>query len=275
MLYLRNDFEQAWKGKDPFEEVEKLQGEVYRELDGRRTLRFEFNGKTFFAKIHRGIGWGEIVKNFLQFKKPIYGAENEWLALAKLKTMGVDTMTPVAYGEKGNNPAAKHSFVITEDLTPSISLEDYCSDWASKKPSWVLKVALIKKLANITRLLTEHGVTHRDYYICHFLLDLANGQDNIDPNNLTTWLIDLHRAVIKTKKTWRWQVKDVGSLYFSAMDIGLTRNDLFRFMRIYSDAPLREVLSSDVRFWRAVTKRAVSLYQKDNAGKMPVLAIER
>ena len=275
MLYLRDDFQQVWKGKDPFEEVEKLQGEVYRELDGRRTLRFEFNDKTYFAKIHRGIGWGEIAKNFLQLKKPIYGAENEWLALAKLNAIGVETMTPVAFGEKGGNPAAQHSFIITEDLTPSISLEDFCADWVSNKPNWVLKNALVNKLANITRLLTEHGVTHRDYYICHFLLDLSKGRDGLAPDDLTTWLIDLHRAVIKAEKNWRWQVKDVGSLYFSAMDIGLTRNDLFRFMKIYSKASLRDALKKDERFWRAVTKRAVSLYQKDNAGKMPVLMIGR
>lgn len=56
-LMLTEPFESLWQGKDPFEEVERLQGQVYRELEGRRTLRTEVAGRGYFVKIHRGIGW--------------------------------------------------------------------------------------------------------------------------------------------------------------------------------------------------------------------------
>ncbi len=36
-----------WRGKDAFAEVKKLNGEVFRELETRRTLRFELSGKLF------------------------------------------------------------------------------------------------------------------------------------------------------------------------------------------------------------------------------------
>jgi hypothetical protein len=88
-LYLAEPFASLWKGKDPFTEVEKLQGEVYRELEGRRTLRTEVAGCGYFVKIHRGIGWGEIFKNLLSARLPVLGAGQEWRAIRRLTEVGV------------------------------------------------------------------------------------------------------------------------------------------------------------------------------------------
>ena len=38
-LILAEPFKHLWAGRDAFDAVEALQGEVYRELEGRRTLR--------------------------------------------------------------------------------------------------------------------------------------------------------------------------------------------------------------------------------------------
>ncbi len=104
-LDLSEPFKSLWLGKDPFTEVESLQGEVYRELSGRKTLRTEVQGKGYFVKIHRGIGWPEIFKNLITAKLPVLGAGQELKAIKKLQSVGVDTMTAVAFGEKGANPA--------------------------------------------------------------------------------------------------------------------------------------------------------------------------
>ena len=77
-LMLAEPFKSLWAGRDPFTEVERLEGEVYRELEARRTLRTEVDGHGFFVKIHRGIGWGEIFKNLLTAKLPVLGAGQEW-----------------------------------------------------------------------------------------------------------------------------------------------------------------------------------------------------
>jgi heptose I phosphotransferase len=58
-------------------------------------------------------------------------------------------------------------------------------------------------------------------------------------------------------------VKDIGGLYFSAMDIGLTRRDIFRFMRIYAGKSLRQTLQEDKRFWNDVQCRAKNMYKKE------------
>jgi heptose I phosphotransferase len=263
MIFLNKEFEKAWAGKDPFEEADKLTGEVFRAVKTRRTLRFELNGKSYFAKIHHGVGWREIFKNLTQFKLPILGASNEWAALNKLKKLNVDTMTPCAFGIRGKNPAKQDSFIITEDLKDTISLEDFCRDWKTTPPPARLKWALIKKLAWVSRQMHTNGMNHRDYYICHFLLDISNGMDKLDTANLKAHLIDLHRAQIRSKTPHRWIVKDVAGIWFSSMDTGISKNDMFRFMRIYSGKSLRETLKSDRKFWLDVDNTARKLYKKE------------
>ena len=122
-LMLAEPFKGLWAGQDAFAAVEALQGQVYRELEGRRTLRTEVDGRGYFVKIHRGIGWGEIVKNLLSAKLPVLGAGQEWRAIQRLTEAGVPTMTAVAYGERGANPATQHSFIVTEELAPTTDLE--------------------------------------------------------------------------------------------------------------------------------------------------------
>lgn len=45
MVELKAPLTTLWRGKDAFEEVKTLQGEVFRELETRRTLRFELTAK--------------------------------------------------------------------------------------------------------------------------------------------------------------------------------------------------------------------------------------
>ena len=59
-------------------------------------------------------------------------------------------MTAVAYGERGSNPAQQHSFIITEELAPTISLEDFSIDWVKQPPLPRLKHALIAEVAKMT-----------------------------------------------------------------------------------------------------------------------------
>lgn len=236
-----------------------VSGEVYREPEGarRRTLRFERGGKGFFLKLHWGVGWGEILKNLANLRLPVLGAANEWRAIQRLEQLGVETMRLAGYGHEGGNPARQRSFVITEELAGCISLEDYCKDWPQQPPPFNEKLALIRRVAEMTRTLHENGVNHRDLYICHFLLQQPwDGREA----SLHLHLIDLHRVQIRNRTPERWVVKDVGSLHFSAMEIGLTRRDLLRFIRIYSGGPLREVLKRDGAFWQAVQRRADALY---------------
>ncbi|MDV7212095.1 lipopolysaccharide core heptose(I) kinase RfaP [Azotobacter beijerinckii] len=243
-LILSDPFKSLWAGHDAFAEVERLQGQVYRELEARRTLRTEVDGRGYFVKIHRGIGWGEILKNLLTARAPVLGAAREWTALKRLAEAGVPTMRAVAFGERGGNPARQHSFLITEELAPTLSLEDFCLDWPSRPPAPRLKRALIAEVARLTAAMHCAGVNHRDCYLCHFLLHTDRP---IEPGGLHLSLIDLHRAQTRTRTPRRWRDKDLAALYFSALDIGLTRRDKLRFLRGYFRQPLRRILHEETR----------------------------
>ena len=261
-VFLDEPFRSQWAGQDPFVAVEALQGQVYRELEARRTLRTEVGGCGFFVKIHRGVGWGEIVKNLLSLRLPVLGASNEWRAIKRLETLGVATMRAVAYGVRGGNPAMQHSFIITEELAPTVSLEDFCRDWPSQPPAPGLKRALIDRVASMARDMHRGGVNHRDFYICHFLLHLEPAP-TADAFKLS--LIDLHRAQLREVTPRRWRDKDLASLYFSALEIGLTRRDFLRFLQIYFDAPLRTVLAEEAGLLAHLDREAARLqkrYQK-------------
>lgn len=259
MLYLRDDFKEAWKDKDPFKLLETMDGEVYRQLEARRTFRFELNDEGFFAKVHGGVGWFEIVENLLHFRMPVLGARNEWEALNRLHELGINTMTPVGFGEKGRNPATQRSFLITEELTNMVTLEDFCADWKANPPAFRLRLALVNKLAEISQKLHDNGVNHRDYYLCHFMMP---EDQKPDPDNLQFYLIDLHRAQLRTSTPERWRIKDISGLYFSSMDAGITRKDIFRFIKVYTGLPLREALKQYQSRWEAAEQKATKLYQR-------------
>jgi heptose I phosphotransferase len=249
---------------DAFDTIMQLDGELFRDMDNRRTLRFELGGRRYFLKAHYGAGWHEIIKNLLQLKLPVLGARNEWLAIQQLERLGVETMHLAGHGQRGWNPARRESFVITEALENTRSLEDFCGTWEKTPPATKeeirLKRELITRIARVARLMHGSGMNHRDFYLCHFLLDCSGDLLQQPPAMLHLYLIDLHRVQLRRRVPARWVIKDIGGLYFSAMRIGLTRRDLFRFMRAYRSKPLRVTLNEDARFWEQCRKRAHALY---------------
>jgi heptose I phosphotransferase len=258
MQYVSDDFKDCVDSSDLLQNVVNLEGEVFREVENRKTIRFECAGKGYFAKTHLGVGWVEVLKNLVQFRLPVLGASNEWFALKRLNSLGIDTMVPVAYVSEGINPASIRSCIVTRELENTISLEDL---WADSEVSVGLKRKLINKLALTSKKLHENGVNHRDYYICHYLMDKKTSDDD----SPTIYLIDLHRAQIRKVTPRRWKVKDIGGLFFSSFDIGLTKRDVFRFMESYSGKSLRRTLEEDKVFWQATIERAKRLYLQDEA----------
>jgi len=266
-LYINNELRQALKGEDSFYNMMNIDGKVYREALGRRTLRFTRGNKDYFLKMHTGVGWGEIVKNITYLRAPVVGALNEWHGVHRLNDLEIDTMTVAAYGIRGRNPATKHSFIVTEALPTETSLEDFCMAWKENPPRSLKEVRLkrwiLNKVVETARVIHENGANHRDFYLCHFLLDAHFEQgDQVSPES-KLYLIDLHRIQMRRKTPERWAVKDIAGLYYSSKDIGLTRRDLLRFMKLYRGKPLREILKNEMGFWKKVESRGNKLYESE------------
>ncbi|UCJ17315.1 lipopolysaccharide core heptose(I) kinase RfaP [Pseudomonas sp. MM211] len=263
-LFLEQPFATLWQGKDAFQEVERLQGQVYRELEARRTLRTEVDGKGYFVKIHRGVGWGEILKNLATARLPVLGAGQEWKAIQRLTDAGVPTMTAVAYGERGSNPAQQHSFIVTEELAPTVDLEQLTVNWREQPPQPAFKRALIRRVAEMTGRMHAAGVNHRDCYICHFML---HTDKPFSADDFRLSVIDLHRAQLRPAVPRRWRDKDLAGLYFSALNIGLTQRDFLRFLKGYfaaagSARSLRQILRDEAALLAWLQRKAERLLSR-------------
>lgn len=265
MTYMTSNFSRILADRDPFQFLEQQEGTVFRQLEGRCTKRIELSGEGYFVKIHRGVGWLEIIKNLVQFRLPVTSARNEFDATQRLQALGVNTLTVEAYGRQGRNPARTASFLVTRELTNTVSLEDHCAHWAESPPPVKLKRRLIRAIADISRTMHGNGICHRDFYLCHFHLHLDSlvATDGSLPK-LT--LIDLHRALVKNRLTQRWKEKDLAGLYFSSLHTGLTDRDRLRFVRTYSGVSLRSALGTQRRFWKRVVSKGRDLYRKENKG---------
>ncbi len=242
--------------------------DIFRNKEGRKTLRFTLAGRYYFLKLHSGVGWGEVAKNLVQLRLPVVSARNEFEAARALQEIGVDTLSVAAFASEGRDPATMHSLLVTDDLVGTVSLEDFCSDWARRPPSFTVRKRLTVKLADTARRMHGAGINHRDFYLCHFHLD----PETLSQPTVRCYLIDLHRAQIRASTPRRWRIKDLAGLYFSAMDCGLSQRDLLRFMRLYTPGGLRHALGSDAALWREVDARASRLYQSEHGRQPPALA---
>ena len=256
-LYLQPALAARFGDQDPFAQVDRLKGRVYRQVARRRTLRVRLGDQVFFLKRHHGVGWLEIFKNLLAGRLPILGAGSEFRAARALMAAGVSVPEPVAYGERGLNPAGRESFLLSRAIEPSISLEDLAKTWCEARPAAKDWWRLVDAVADVTSTMHRAGINHRDLYICHFLLRPDSFPDAPD---LT--LIDLHRAQIRPSVPRRWLIKDLGALWFSAAQARPSRRDAYRFILRYTGQPLRAALTEDdrVEFWEAVLKRAQQLH---------------
>lgn len=270
MMELREELAAYFKGEHGFDQILSLEGDVYRHLEGRRTFRWECNGRGYFIKVHLGVGWAEIFKNLLSLRLPVLGADNEYQAIRKLEELDVPTMTVAGFGRRGLNPARRESFLITDELTDVISLEDLCRDWPTRPPGPKLKRALICEVARMARLLHDNGLNHRDFYLCHFLAEKSSLGPAETGERPMLHLIDLHRVQIRERVPLRWLVKDLGGLLFSALDIGLTFRDYCRFLREYTGSDLRHLLRKDSLPLGRIIDRAVGIYRRD-FGRTPAL----
>ena len=249
-----------------FDELMQVQGEVFRDVKGRRTVRFERGEEIYFIKAHQRASLSEWVKSLASIKWPVLGARAEWLGMEALERVGVRTMKLVGKGMRGFLPGSGGSFVVTEAFENSISLEELLQKQTtlSSNQRDRLKRQLIPQLGEISRRLHEGGINHRDYYICHFLTEDRDWSQWQADDPIDLMVIDLHRVQVRHRPTPdRWRVKDLGALLYSAFGADLTIADAARFIRAYQGgADWKEAYQKRKGFWYQVAGRALGFQQE-------------
>ncbi len=242
-------------GQDVFAEVMQLQGKTYRDVQGRRTMKIVLNAQNYFVKQHYGVGWREIFKNLLSFKKPVIGAMTEVTAIQQLTALGILTTPLVAYGVRGVNPATQQSFLLTQDLGDIVSLEDVCADWVRHPPAADFKRRIIVEMAGLAARMHGAGLCHRDFYLCHLVMQRAE----CEKGEVRLMVIDLHRMLRHQPVDGTAVMKDIAGLIFSAMDCGFNAQDWALFRQHY--------LPQSAAFWEKAHARAQRLYTKFHSRK--------
>ncbi len=255
-IFLTNELKNLFSSGDFFSIAENIEGEVFRKTANRITKEFTFEGNRYFIKLHYGVGWKEIFKNIFKFRAPTIGASPEWKALKKLRSLGIECPEPVGFYSSGINPATLKSFLITRSLINTVSLEEALKKRKFQELSFSKKREFIEKIALISRNLHKSGINHRDYYLCHFHVD-----KDMDANK-SIYLIDLHRAQLRSFVPTRWASKDIGGLIHSAMGFDLTEKDFYRFMGTYLQCSIRESLQTHSKFLKTTRNRAFRMFMK-------------
>jgi heptose I phosphotransferase len=247
MIWVRPDLGSLFAGLG-FEDFLAL-GEVSvkRSPNGaRQTSSFERGGRHFFVKTHAGVGWGEVAKNWLQGKRPIVDARPEARALERCAALGIPAPRLVAWGVEGTSPAARRSFVVSEELEGAERLSAWLR--ARPRPALALRRALVERLGLLVGRLHAAHLAHQDLYLDHVFLR-PDGADAFE-----LFLLDLHRALPSSPRRQRWRVKDLAALYGSARALGGTRTDALRFLRVYAGETGLGALERAL--WRRCARRA-------------------
>lgn len=240
---------------DIFSEIIELAGESKRFIDRRQTIRVEIENEAYFLKKHRGVGWNEIFKNLSSLKLPALGARTEWEGIQTLEALGISTLSPVAFGERGCNPAEIYSFLMSREMQGMVklSLIHQKFETLSEAQIALIRSELIVAVAKVAKRFHQAGCVHSDFYLCHFMLKDLDWSQFKQGDALDLHLIDLHRMRQYSKIPASKQVKEIGALFYSATHLELTEVEKQLFIRNYSSADTNSL------FWDKVCQRITHL----------------
>ncbi|QDU81214.1 Lipopolysaccharide core heptose(I) kinase RfaP [Polystyrenella longa] len=168
--------------------------------------------RSFYIKRHTPAPMKEYLKAWSRLRTPLLSARYEWEAILNFHQVGISTMIPVAFGEKG-----RYSFLITESLEDCWKLSHWVRD---QQPEEEQLESVVKQVAEITRKMHSAGMHHQDYYLGHLML-AKNGSPQ------TIHVIDLGRVLKRPRLHERWIVKDLAQLRYSASMLDSRYHDLF------------------------------------------------
>lgn len=233
----------------------------YNEKQGRSTGRWRLRAKdgsgrelVVYLKRHYQLAWWRRVLALLWPGRGWSPAFQEYEHLQWAHRQGVPVPATAAAGEFIGPWGRLQSFLAVEELTGMLPLDEALPLAARRLPPeqfrrW--KRGLAGELARITRLLHDRRHFHKDLYLCHFFI--AEGDTARLPGDGPAWrgrvyLIDLHRLAHHPWTWWRWRLKDLAQLLYSADLPCLDVRDKLAFWMQYRGLSVRGWTSRVLRF---------------------------
>jgi len=182
----------------------------------RERIMFETDNPktTLFLKRYQNIPKFNQLKNWLARHKKISTMACDFEPAENLRKFGINTPQTIAFGQQWQSFFEKRSFIVTEKIPDSFSLEE-------KLPKKTKN--FIENLAAFVRKFHNTGFRHRDLYLCHIFCN-SKGQFT---------LIDLNRVFKPLVFSRKFLIKDLAQLYYSAPGNIFTKTDRLRFFLSY------------------------------------------
>lgn len=216
-------------------------GRLLRYLPARENWRLEQfdsgQGKiVLYLKKHHVRTWVSWLNGRIGTRLSTSAGVIEAQNAARLTAIGVDTMQIVACGEAIKRDGTWNSFVLSQELTGFIPLDEFlkvkfsaagtAADAAADGKATHALRKLVNQLADAVARLHTNGFNHRDLYCCHWFVREEGGEYQLR-------LIDLQRVQYRRWFRYRWLVKDLAQLAYSAPKIAVSRSLRMAFFRRY------------------------------------------
>ena len=152
---------------------------------------------------------------------------------ARLARSGIAAMRLIAYGEKLHADGLLESFVLTEELTGFTQLDHFLRQRFAPRaerdhrPRDKRLARLLRDVADVAARFHRLGYNHRDLYCCHFFISEPAAAE------FKIHLIDLQRVEHRRRRRWRWLVKDLAQLAYSAPRDRVSCTDRMAFVKHY------------------------------------------
>jgi hypothetical protein len=237
-------------------------GRCLRALADRENWRLELHDahqqpRGAYLKKHHVRGW----RHWLRAKLGIGPGQSpgrvEAVNVRRMEQDGIAAMRLIAYGEKLHEDGLLESFVLTEELAGFTQLDHFLR---RRFPAPERKQTnrrnrdldqLIRDVAAVARKFHRLGYNHRDLYCCHFFIQEPTlGQYRVH-------LIDLQRVENRHRFRWRWLVKDLAQLAYSAPRDRITCTHKMAFIKHYLG--VRKLRPCDKRLIRKVLAKQYSM----------------
>lgn len=166
----------------------------------------------------------------------------EWKVANALLSNDVNTALPLATAEKRRYGMLESSLLVTEAVTNSEPLMEYCQanyEGALSVEKEDEKNKLLDKLAGFIRDIHEKGFCHYDLHAGNILIKFKNSQS---PSiyDCDLYLMDLHRVKILKSLSFRKILHNLSHIFNSLSSI-LTESDKLDFLRSYGSNAISNI----------------------------------
>jgi heptose I phosphotransferase len=148
------------------------------------------------------------------------------------------------------------AFVAMHEV-PGLQGDHFISKYLSH-PEWgQIKLNLIDRLSSLSRDFHLQGFNHRDFYLCHFFVELIGLDVGLN-------MIDLQRVQSRRFFRQRWIVKDLAQMCYSSMKL-VSHTDRLRFFLKYIGS---ESLNDEhKKLIQKISKKTLRMIKRGEAGK--------